>query len=216
MPQSGSDLVSAGYPTANALTALLGGTGNATSPNVPVYSNLYLSGVSGGLTDVVPGTSSVAAVAVPVGPGATITKISLVVGGTSAASANVTNLWAGLYTGSGSAPGTTGAQPTLIAQTASLSATNVPSSSLLTFTFGTPQTITSVQAPYGYVYAAFSITGASPSFISMSASASGMFPWFSTSPYSLFMTSNGGTGSAAPATIGTATRTANPPVVLLY
>lgn len=213
MPQTGPDLVGAGYPISRPLLALLGGNANVAQPNVPAKTNLDFA--MGGLTDVVPGTGSVNSVAVPVSPGDVITKISFVVGGTSAASANVTNLWAGLYTGTGSAPGTTGAQPALIAQTASLSATNVPASTLLTFTFTTPQTITSVQAPFGYVYASYSITGASPSLVSMAAASAAQYPWYSTSPYSLFMASNGGTGSAAPANIGTATRIANPPVVIL-
>lgn len=213
MTQTGPDLVGAGYPISRPLLALLGGNGNVSQPNVPVATNLDFA--MGGLTDVVPGTSSVMAMAVPVSPGVVVTKVSLLVGGTSAASANVTNLWAALYTGTGSAPGTTGAQPALIAQTASLSATNVPAATRLDFTFTAPQTITSVQAPFGYVYAAYSITGASPSLLSMACASVAQYPWYSTSPFSLAMQSNGGTGSAAPANIGTATRFLNPPVVLL-
>lgn len=224
MPQTGTDLVGAGYPISRPLLALLGGTANASQGNIPVRTNLDFP--LGGLTDVAGPASaasgSVYSVAVPVLPGDVITKISFVVGGTSSASAGVTNLWAALYTGTGSAPGTAGAAPALISQTASLSGTNVAASGLMTFTFATPQTITSVQAPFGYVYAAYSVTIGSaspnvsgPSLISMAAASVTQYPWYSTSPYSLFMTSNGGTGSAAPATIGTAIRAANPPVVLL-
>lgn len=213
MPQTGPDLVGAGYPISRPLLALLGGNGNLSQPNVPIASNLDFA--LGGVTDVAPGTGSVVAVAVPVSPGALITKVSLLVGGTSAASANVTNLWAALYSGTGSAPGTTNAQPALIASTASLSATNVPASARLDFTFAAPQTVTSVQAPFGYVYAAFSITGASPSFLSLACASAAQFPWYATSPFSLAMAGNGGTGSAVPANLGTATRLANPPVVLL-
>jgi len=216
MPQTGPDLVGAGYPISNALTALLGGNSNLTQPNVPVHSNLYFSGVAGGLTDAAPAaTASVNAVAVPVVPGAVITKLALVVGGTSAGSPTFAQGM--LFTGTGSAPGTTGAQPTLIGSTGS--AGNVvaasPSSSRYELTFSSPVTITSTQAPFGFVYAAWDIiwSAGSPSFISMTASASGQFQWFSTSPVFLYGTSASTTGFA---TLGTTTKAANPPVVLLY
>jgi len=221
-PQTGPDLVSAGYPISNALGALLGGNNNLTAPNQPVYSNLYFGG--GNTTDVSGAGSaasgSVNSVAVPVVPGAVISKISWVVGATGAAC--VTNLWSALYTGTGSAPGTTGAQPALIASAAS-PATASATSTLSTFTFSSPVTITSTQAPFGYVYVSYSITvgagspnGLGYSLISQSVASAAQFPWFSTSPYSLYMTSNGGTGASVPANIGTATRAANPPIVLLY
>lgn len=216
MPQTGPDLVGAGYPTSNALTALLGGTGNATSPNVPVYSNLYFGGVSGGLTDAAPaGTGSVNAVAVPVVPGAVITKLSLLVGGTSAASPTFAQ--AMLYTGTGSAPGTTNAQPTLIGSTGS--AGNVvaasPSSARYDLTFTSPVTITATQCPFGFIYAAWEVlwSAGSPSLISMTASASGQYQWFGNSPVWLYATSGSTSGFA---TLGSSTKAANPPVVLLY
>jgi hypothetical protein len=215
MPQTGPDLVGAGYPISNALTALLGGNSNATSPNVPVYSNLYFGGVSGGLTDVaLAGTASVNAVAVPIVPGAVISTMTFLVGGASAASPTFAQGM--LFTGTGSAPGTTNAQPVLIGSTGS--AGNVvaasPSSARYTLTFGTPQTITSTQAPFGFIYAAFEMlfSGGSATFISMTASASGQYPWYSTSPYTLYGTSASVTGFA---TLGTTTRQPNPPVVLL-
>lgn len=226
-PQTGPDLVGAGIPTSSALTALLGGQGSLTSPNVPVYSNAYL-GIGGNLTDASGQASassgSVYSVAVPVVPGAVITKISWVVGATGTACPSaVTNCWSALYTGTGSAPGTTNAQPVLIGGAASLSGASVTASTLLTFTFSSPQTITSIQAPFGYVYASISETvgAASPnnterSLISFGCASAAQYPWFTNSPFSLFMTSNGGTGSVIPANIGTATRAANPPIVLLY
>jgi hypothetical protein len=229
-PQTGPDLVGAGYPTGNAITALLGGTGNGVSPNVPVYTNAYFAAFGGGgnLQDVsgqASGASgSVWSVAVPITPGAVISKISWVVGATgTACSSAVTNLWSALYTGTGSAPGTTNAQPVLIGATASLSGASVTASQLLTFTLSSVQTITATQAPNGFIYAAFSenVGGASPnvtefSRISFACASAAMYPWYSTSPYSLYMSSNGGTGASVPANIGTATRQANPPIVLLY
>ena len=226
MPQTGTDLVGAGYPISRPLTALLGGNTNVTSPNVPAATNLDFG--LGNLTDVSGATGSatsgsVYSVAVPVTPGTVITKVSWVTGASAVACPSaVTNFWSALYTGTGSAPGTTGAQPTLIGQTASLSGASIPGNSLVTFTFSNPVTITSVHAFYGFVYASYSLTfgGASPnltgpSLISMTAACAVENPWYSTSPYSLYMTSNGGTASSVPATIGTATRVANPPIVIL-
>lgn len=224
-PQLGPDLVGAGYPISSPLLALLGGTGNAVQPNVPIATNLSLG--LGNLSDASGAASaasgSVLSIAVPVSPGTVITKVSFLTGATSSACPSaVTNHWAGLYTGTGSAPGTTGAQPLLIGQTASLSGASVPASTRLDFTFATPQTITAAQAPSGFIYAAYSITvGAAspnvtgPSLISMGTASAAEYLYYPTSPYALYMTSNGATGSAAPATIGTAVRAANPPVVLL-
>lgn len=224
MPQTGTDLVGGGYPISRPLLALLGGNGNVAQPNYPIRTNLdfQLGGLIDGTTSGSAASGSVNSIAVPALPGDVITKISFLVGGTSVASANLTNFWAALYTGTGSAPGTTGAQPALIGAAASLSSTNVPSSSRLDFTFTTPVTITSVNAPFGFVYAAWSATIASaspnattPSLISMTAAAATSYLYYGTSPYAYYMTSNGGTGSAVPANIGTAVRAANPPVVLL-
>lgn len=218
MPQTGPDLVSAGYPISRPLLALLGGTGNIAQPNNPIRTNLDFN--IGGLKDVsfASPAGSVYSVAVPVLPGDVITKISFVCGATSQASANVTNLWAALYTGTGSAPGTTGAQPTLMGNSASTGGSVViNASSPMTLTLATPVTVTSIQAPYGYIYAAFSVTTSSSavSFVSMTCACAAQNPWYPTSPFSLYMSSNGATGASVPTAIGTATRTADPPVVLL-
>jgi hypothetical protein len=208
MTQTGADLVAGGYPIANAVSALLGGSGNATSPNVPVKSNLYFG--LGGLQDASgPATGVVLAAAIPVVPGDTFTRISVPQGGGSVAG-GVTANFAALYTGAA------GSAQTLIAQTSSLSA-SVAASSLATFTFAQPQTITSVQAPYGYVYAAYSVTATGvPSLVSVTGAAAAQYPWFATSPYMLAGTFATGAGSTAPAAFSTITRVANPPVFLLY
>lgn len=231
MPQTGPDLVGAGYPISNALTALLGGTGNINEPNVPVKSNLYWG--LGNLADNIVGGSviggSVIAMAVPVSPGDVFTRMSLLTGATaSTVAGSVTNLWCALYTGTGSAPGTTGAQPSLIASgppgsvgSGGAGSVGIPLSARFDFTFSSPVTITSVQAPYGYVYAAFSLTvsgTASPSttsFVTMTTAAATEYLYYPTSPYSLCFTGSTSTGSAVPLTLGTGTRIANPPVVFL-
>ncbi len=227
-PQTGPDLVGAGYPISYPLLALLGGTGLAAQPNVAARTNM--SWGLGNLTDAIVGGSivggSVMSMAVPVMAGDVITKISLLTGATaSTTSGSVTNLWAALYTGTGSAPGTTGAQPSFIASGISGSvagSVGIPSSARFDFTLTSPQTITSVQAPFGFIYASFSLTTsgtASPSntsFICVTNQASGgSLLYYPGAPVGLFLTSNATSGSTAPATLGTATRTANPPVVIL-
>lgn len=220
-PQTGPDLVSAGYPISSPLSALLGGNDNLTQTNVPIKTNLSFGFgcLKDGAAQASP-AGSVYAVAVPVSPGDVFTKVSFMVGATGNASANVTNLWAALYTGTGSAPGTTGAQPTLIASAQYGSVAGSIALSPVTrtdFSFATPQTILASQAPYGFVYAAFSVTtsSATQSFISMTCAASGARQWYSTSPFNAFLTSNGGTGSAVPTAIGTAVPAADPPICFL-
>ncbi len=231
MPQTGPDLVSAGYPISNALTALMGGNGNLAQPNVPIKTNW--SWLLGNLSDVAfgsaqAGAGSVYSMAVPVSPGDVITRISLLTGAAgSTPSGSVTNLWAALYTGTGSAPGTTGVSPSLIASGPPGSVGNGAAGSFgiglltrLDFTLSSPVTITSAQAPFGYVYASYSLTTpagspAASSLVSLSEASVAMYPWYSTSPFSTCFTSNAAAGSAVPLTLGTATRFVNPPVVLL-
>ena len=224
MPQTGPDLVGAGYPISNALTALLGGNGNTTQGNVPIHSNLYFG--MGGFADTALNAASVYNVAVPVVPGAVVSRISILIGAT--AGGSMTRGWGALYTGTGSAPGTAGVSPVLIAQTTSGSvvsnqtlagvtgagsATTTPvASTIWSYQFATPQTITSSQAPYGFVYAA--ICGSPQnSCITMTAAAACQYLYYPTSPVAMVATS--GSAFVAPATMATATVVAAPPVVLL-
>lgn len=209
MPQTGPDLVGAGYPISNPLMALLGGSMNLSQSNVPIKSNLSFG--LGGLTDVaLAGTGSVNTMAVPVSPGDVFTKITVLVG----ASAGSPSGWGFLFTGTGSAPGTTGAQPTLIAQTASAT-TPMTAASPYSFTFAAPVTITAAQCPSGFVYAAFypvQTSTASTSFVSMTCAAAAQYLYYPTSPVSLYSTS---ASTTAFATLGTSTARASVPVVLL-
>lgn len=223
MPQTGPDLVSAGYPISRPLLALLGGSTNATQGNVPVRTNLdFPLGILTDVSTASAASGSVNTVAVPVVPGDVFTKVSFLVGATSAASASVLNLWGALYSGTGSAPGTTGAAPVLLGSSASTGGSvNISASSMLTFTLNSPVAITTATAPYGYIYASYSVTigSASPnvavSFLCATAASAAQYQYYSTSPYALYMTHNGGTTSTIPGSVGTATRAANPPVVFL-
>lgn len=209
MPQTGPDLVGAGYPISRPLLALLGGNTNVTQTNVPIKTNLDFC--IGGLLDAQAASQSlVQTVAVPVSPGDTITKVSLLCG---ASQGSPSYSYASLFTGTGSAPGTTGAQPTLIAQTASTAA-SIPSSALYSFSFASPVTITSAQCPFGYIYASyyFVVATGSPSFVSMTAAAATQYAYFANSPVGLYFTSASATNGA---TLSVATVRANPPVFLL-
>lgn len=221
-PQTGPDLVGAGYPISKPLTALLGANSNAVEPNVPIKTNMdWFPPVS--WTDR-SGQASAAqtllSVAVPVTPGDVISKVTYLVGASAMSSPN--HSWAALYTGTGSAPGTAGATPTLIGQTpdATGSAALKAAASALSFSFSTPVTITSIHAPYGYIYVTFctltSLNGNSPSFVSATV-ASPTYSWFTNGPNFLAATHDVAStqGSAAPATMGTATAVANPPFVFL-
>lgn len=229
MPQTGPDLVSAGYPISRPLTALLGGTMNSAQGDIPVASNLdfgYNNLQSIDYASAAGAGGSVYTVPVPVSPGTTVTTMSLL-GGTASGvgAASVKSLWAALYTGSGSAFGTTNAQPTLIASgvpgsvaTGAASLYAITASQRLDFTFTSPQTITSVQAPYGYIYASWSLTTLSGSnqwsLISASCASIALYRWYSTSPVGSWV-SNGGAGSTAPTNLGTGTYLTNPPVIML-
>ena len=207
MPQTGPTLEGAGYPISRPLLALLGGTTNSAQGNVPVKTNLDFG--MGGLSDATLTGASTYFMAVPALPGDVITKVSVLVGATYA---SATSSYAMLYTGTGSAPGTTGAQPTLISSTAS-TGTWTSAQAPVTWTFTNPVTITATQAPYGFVYVGVQLS-ATNSLISMACASVAQYQWFSTSPFSLAMTT--ASVAASVTAIGSATRIANPPIVLLY
>ncbi len=217
-PQTGPDLVGAGYPISRPLLSLLGGNNSLIQPNVPIATNLDFG--FGAWADTALNPASVYVMPVPVSPGVTVSRIGVLIGAT--AGGSITQGWAALYTGTGSAPGTTGAQPTLIATTiagsvvsnqAAGSAITAPTASTRwEFLFATPQTITSVQAPYGYVYAAVCASPAD-SVIMMGTPTATQYAYYSTSPP--FIGGTNGSAASAPATMGTVTKVAATPIVLL-
>jgi hypothetical protein len=218
MPQTGPDLVGAGYAISNPLNALLGGATNATTPNVPARTNL-----SFGLSTLLVGTGLASAtaltqtVAVPCLPGDVITKVSYIT--TAAATASVAG-WVAVYTGTGSAPGTTGAQPTLMGNSASATTITATGAGVVSVSLNAPLTVTSVQAPFGFVYVSLGYAGgASAGFAPAQATqASATAQWstfFTSAPVFLFATQASPTTNAAAATLGTSTGTANPIVCFL-
>ncbi len=218
MPQTGPDLVGAGYPISRPLLALLGGSGNLSQSNVPIATNLDFG--LGGLADVALNPASVYVVPVPVSPGMVVSRIGILIGAT--AGGSITQGWGALYSGTGSTPGTAATAPVLIGQTiagsvvsnqAAGSAITAPAvSTRWEFIFSSPQTITSSQAPFGYVYAAVCASPAD-STVCMTCACVCYYPYYSTSP--VFLAGTMGSAFAAPATMGTITKVASPPVVLL-
>ena len=175
-PQTGPDLVGAGYPISRPLTALLGGQTQTANPNFPARSNLELfpgpvydtatvgTGYGPWTDPGAAGTTASVFVAtpVPVVPGDVITSINGYWSGI--AGSSFTHLFGALYTGT---PYTSAASPTLISQTVDYTGSVLGSSNFAAITsssyaasnapfsmsFSSTQTITSINAPYGYVYA---------------------------------------------------------------
>lgn len=211
MPQTGPDLVSAGYPISRPLLALLGGNGNSTQANVPIKSNLDFG--LGGLQDTNAASgANLQTMAVPVSPGDVINKVSLINGATTGSPSSA---YAVLFTGTGSAPGTTGVSPVLISQSASTFAGSTVANTPYAISFATPVTLTAAHCPYGFIYVSVAFVPAtgSPTWISMTCASVAQNPIYpGTSPYTLYGT---GASTAGNATLGTTNRAANPPVVLL-
>jgi hypothetical protein len=215
MPQSGADLVSAGYPTTFPLWSLLGGTTSSSSataaagsqiaaPNYPARTNLHFP-FGGMAATAVPSSGGIYGAVVPVVPGDTITKMSVLVGGTAATSP--THSWMALYSGL--------ATPALIVQSADATTTAIPASAAYTATLSTPTTITAVNAPFGFVYAAICITGTGmPNVATVSTPTAVGYQWFSNGPLAFGFTATG-SASTAPNGLASLTANANAPVFFL-
>jgi len=209
MPQTGPDLVGAGYPISRPLLSLLGGTSNLTVTNVGARTNLDYP--LGNIVDgTAPSTGVSLSVPVPVVPGDVITKMTWICGATSASV--ITEQVGMLYAGTGSVPALIGqGNPSPIS-------TAITSSGIYSITLATPQTITVSNAPYGFVYASINVTASTvPTFASMTSTTATyvLGGWYSTGPRFLAATHDSGVGSTAPATMGTQTAVAKAPICIL-
>lgn len=148
-----ADLVHGGYPLHYNLGKLLGGTTNASQSDTAPRSNLEFHGVAA-VADTAAAlvTAKMTVVPIPVEVGDEITAVTILVGNTAASSP--THSWAAIYSGI-SSPAIIGGQSTDggTAAIASLTA--------FKFTLATAAYITSANAPYGYVWAAVSVTASS-------------------------------------------------------
>lgn len=220
MPQTGTDLVGAGYPISRPLLALLGGNTNTYQGNVPIKTNMDFG--LGSVVDSAQTTSGISlSVPVPVSPGDVITKQTYILGATAGSpftTGTADYAFAALYNGFGSAPALIGSS-TVIQGSVPFAPTATVAASLVafTFTYASPVTITSVNAPYGFVYADVNMTLSTlPSLVGMTTTASvWSFPWFSNSPQWMAATHDSAAGSTPPNPYGAITRVAKAPICFL-
>lgn len=203
------------YATTNPLWSILGQPSNVVQPNQPVRTNLEYLGI-GGLLDTAASlaTGVMTCVAIPVDVGTTITKASVLVGATAASTP--THSFAALYSG------TNVAAPPLIGQSTDGLTAAIVASTRFDFTLTSTQTITATQAPYGYIWAAISVTGtAVPSLITgPSNAAAAQYQWFTNtlaagSATGFSITSGSAVAGTAPATLIYASQKLVAPVVFL-
>jgi hypothetical protein len=200
-------LVKGKYPTNSVVAALLGSTTNATQPNIPARSNLEWPGV-GTITDGDIATTGVfTAVAVPVDVGTTISTISVYVGATAASTP--THSAGAIYAGTVS----TGT-PAILGKSADGTTAAIGASGILTFTLATPVVITSAMAPYGYIYAGFTVTSSTqPTVASLGTPTAVTYAWYTNSP--LLAGTSGSSLAGVPAATLSLTAKAVAPVIVL-
>lgn len=201
------DLISGYYPMANPFDSILGQQRNATQINTPVYSNRAIFG--GGWTDAAASLVSgkITLVPIPVDIGNELTRVTMFVGNTAASTP--THQWAAWYSG-------TLTTATLLGTQATDGTTKaIPASGAFTFTLAGYR-LTSADAPYGYIYAALSVTGSAvPSLRSAAFATAVQYADYVNSPPFYGGTEGSGVGATAPATITLASVTAiaTPPIV---
>lgn len=214
MPQTGSDLVGAGYPTGWPMYAALGGLTNVSSPNQPCRTNLEWFGFNTAVatTNVLLGgsTGAGAVAAVPVTPGEVITKVGVLV--TNTAGGTPTHGFAAVYAGTGSAPA-------LIAQSPDTGSGAIAANGLYNWTFTSPLSVSAINAPFGFVYVLMSVTaGTLPTIVTVTGPTIGAWGTMvppSTAPLLFAATQGSGLGATAPATIASYTNVATVPAVFL-
>lgn len=205
-------------PLDQGLWSILGRPANASVAQTPVRTNGEWTGING-LADTAASlvTQVMTVTPVPIRPGDTITKVSMLVGATAAGTP--TNSWAAVYAG------TNVAAPALIAQTADGGSAAIAASARFDFVFTTganaPFQVTAAQAPFGYVYVAvMSKATTVPSQVTVPhGAAAAQYAWFTNSPGASFAAATGAlcfsAGSAltttAPATlVAVAAKTTTP------
>ena len=209
-----ADLVGGKYPQTQALQSLLGWTFNTQQGNVPIRSNLEWPIYSGALVDTASlgGTTTgvMVAVPVPVDQGMVVSKISVLIG--AGAAGTPTHSFAALYSG------TTVASPPLIGQSTDGATAAIAASTRFDFTLTSAATITSAQAPYGYVWAAVAVTASTvPSCVTTPCgAAAAQYRWFTNTPLYFSQTSGSAVAGTAPATLINASTLTVAPVVLLW
>lgn len=202
-----SDLVRGRYPVTHSIAKLLGFAANATQGNVGVRSNLEWFGLANPTDGALAATGVGCAVPIPVEVGDTFTKISILAGAT--AEATGTHMFAALYSGI--------AVPALLAQSAdNTGAAAVAASARFDYTLASPVTVTSANAPGGFIYASIAITaGTIPTAAVVSIPTAVGYQWYTSGPLFLSATHGSALGATAAATIATPSAKAVAPIVFL-
>ena len=206
-----ADLVSGRWPQTNPWWSLLGQPTNVNQSDVPARSNLEWLGMNTAIATGTGATTGVAnCVAVPVDQGVVISKVSIFV--TNTAAGTPTHSFAALYNGSGAAPA-------LIGQSTDGGTAAVAANAQFSFTLTSPQLMTNVTAPYGFVYVAFSLTATTmPSFVTVAGPTIGAWGTMvppTNAPLFYSATAGTGLGGTAATTIASPSNVTNVPVVVL-
>ena len=187
-------------PMVNPFFALAGQTTNVVNTSYPARTNLEwgLGAVTNG---AIAATGVGTFAAVPVDVGMTVSKVTVLVGGTGASTP--THQFAALYAGLA-----TGA-PTLMAQSTDTTTAAIAASGALTYTLATPQVITAANAPYGFVYAELAVTSSTqPTVASVGIPTAVGYQWFTNAPQWLAATAGSALAGTAAATIASASAAA--------
>lgn len=213
-----ADLVAGRYGQINPWWTLLGQPVNAIQSDIPARSDLEYLGINT-LTDTAAALTSgtVTIVAVPVDPGTTVSKVSVLVGATAASTP--THSFAAIYSGISSAA------PALLKQSTDGAAAVIAASARFDFSLSAAYTIQPGDAPYGYVWVGVSVTGSAvPSLITAGGTlaTAAQYAYFTNSfggstngPASLASHFGSAVGATAPATITSVTAQTTAPVVFL-
>ena len=203
-----ADLVRGRFHVTDPVWSYLGQPVNATQNDIAYRTNAHVLGLSG-LAD----TGSLVAsgvqvsVPIPVEAGDVITKVTFLIGATAASTP--THSFVALYSGV--------ATPALLAQSADATTGAIAASGAYVQSLQTAQTITTSNAPFGFVYASLCVTGtAVPSVATVAAAAAVGYQWFTNSPVKMVAVSHGSAqGATAAATIASPTALANTPIAFL-
>lgn len=204
---AGPDLVAAGYPLTYPPKRLRGNAGLVAQANISQRSNVEMLVGLNGLADTAAALTSgdLTVIALPVESGDQLSKVTVRVGATAAATP--THQFAAIYNSAGA----------LIAQSTDGTNAAIAASAEYTFTLASTVLIitgTGGNAPNGFVYVALSVTaGTVPSLATVSIAAAVDYQWGTNGPAQLCGVGGSAVAGTAPATLPTLTAQAAVPLV---
>ncbi len=160
---------------------LLGRPTNATNTDVPARSNFWGMGLGTLVDQATVATKKGAFAAIPVQEGDVISKITFIIGATAGKTAMFS--FAALYSGE-----TTKKEGLLLGQS-KVAEAEIVASKPLTETLEKPVTITSTNAPNGYVYAGLTVEATTiQTMIGVAIPTAGQYEWLKGSPEAFAVT----------------------------